>query len=201
MSTPLTINDLISAYASGYFPMAEGRDTKELYWYSPEERGIILLDKFNIPRSLMKFMRHCHYEIKFDTAFEQVIRACADTKSEKRDNTWINDEIIYLYCELAQAGYAHSVECWTGDKLSGGLYGVSLGGAFFGESMFSHAPNASKVALVHLVSKLRDLGYTLLDTQYTNDHLMQFGVTSVKKTEYLEMLENALKNSPRVFQK
>lgn len=196
MSDSLTATELLRAYTAGYFPMADSRDGNELYWFCPEERGIIPLDAFNVPRSLKKFMRHCPYEIKFDTEFEQVIRACADMKSEKRENTWINDQIIALYCELSEKGYAHSVECWAEGKLVGGLYGVSIGGAFFGESMFSYAQNASKVALVYLVAKLRDLGYTLLDTQYTNNHLVQFGVTNVKKTEYLEMLKNALEISP-----
>lgn len=192
MTAPLTIKDLLNAYASGYFPMADDRNAKELYWYSPEERGILPLDNFHVPHSLQKFMRESPYKVTFDTAFEQVIRACADVKSEKRKNTWINDQIIALYCELAEKGFAHSVECWHENKLVGGLYGVSLGKAFFGESMFSTMTNASKIALVHLVENLHERGYTLLDTQYVNDHLLQFGIVSIKKEDYLARLEKAL---------
>ncbi len=193
---PLTVNVLLSAYAAGYFPMADSRDAEELYWYSPEERGILPLDAFHIPRSLRKFMRAHPYEIKFNTAFPDVIRACAEMKSEKRRETWINDKIISLYCELAELGYAHSVEAWLDSRLVGGLYGVSLGRAFFGESMFSRADNASKIALVHLVERLHALGYILLDTQYINDHLLQFGAKSIPRTTYMQLLEKALAITP-----
>lgn len=195
MTSSLTSVQLLQAYASGYFPMADSRDGEKLYWYSPQERGILPLDSFHVPRSLQKFMRQCPYEVRFNTAFEQVIRACADAKTENRRETWINDQIIALYSELAEKSHAHSVECWQDDQLAGGLYGVSLGSAFFGESMFSNRTNASKVALVHLVTRLREKGYTLLDTQYTNDHLMQFGIKSVEKAEYLRLLYNALRIS------
>jgi leucyl/phenylalanyl-tRNA--protein transferase len=149
-----------------------------------------------VPGSLKKFLRHSPYEVRVDTDFEQVIRACADARTTTRQGTWINDEIIRLYCELARRGFAHSVECWQDERLVGGLYGVSLGGAFFGESMFSLAENASKVALVHLVERLRAAGYTLLDTQYVNEHLLQFGVIEIARADYLKLLENALKVSP-----
>jgi leucyl/phenylalanyl-tRNA--protein transferase len=192
----LTADTLLAAYAQGYFPMADGRDERELFWYTPELRGILPLADFHVPRSLRKFLRDCPYEVKIDTAFEQVIRACADTRSPKRRETWINDDIIALYSEIARRGFAHSVECWSGEKLAGGLYGVSLGGAFFGESMFSHAENASKVALVHLVERLKRAGYTLLDTQYVNEHLLQFGVREIARADYLALLEKALKVSP-----
>lgn len=192
----LTADALLAAYANGYFPMADGRDEKELYWYMPEQRGILPLDKFHIPGRLKKFMRDCPYDIKIDSAFEKVIRACADIRTDKRDATWINDTIISLYCELAELGFAHSVECWQQGELVGGLYGVSLGAAFFGESMFSTATNASKVALVSLVEKLKRLGYQLLDTQYVNDHLVQFGVQEIARTDYLVLLEKALNASP-----
>lgn len=191
---PLTAEALLAAYATGYFPMADGREEKELYWYAPEQRGILPLDGFHVPRSLQKFMRHSPYEVRVDTAFEAVIRACADLRAEK--GTWINDTIIRLYTRLWDLGFAHSVECWEEDRLIGGLYGVSLGGAFFGESMFSIAVNASKVALVHLVERLRMAGYTLLDTQYLNDHLKQFGVREIPRPDYLELLAKALKASP-----
>jgi len=192
----LTTDQLLLAYASGYFPMADGRNAAELYWYAPEMRGVLPLEHFHIPRSLQKFLKTSPYAITVDTCFEQVIRACADTVTEKRQDTWINDHIIALYSELAAQEYAHSVECWHEGKLVGGLYGVSLGGAFFGESMFSVAPNASKVALVHLVERLRKAGYRLLDTQYTNEHLKQFGVQEMPKKDYLECLEKALNASP-----
>lgn len=193
MSQELNTEQLLIAYASGYFPMADSRDAQELYWYAPDERGILPLDRFHIPRSLKKFMRSHPYEITFDRAFPNVIRACAESKSEKRKETWINDQIISLYCQLAQRGNAHSAECWHEGELVGGLYGVSLGGAFFGESMFSRKDNASKVALVHLVERLRERNYLLLDTQYINDHLLQFGAVTVTKTHYMKLLDDALK--------
>jgi leucyl/phenylalanyl-tRNA--protein transferase len=196
MTAPLTAEQLLHAYASGCFPMAESRDAEELCWFCPEERGILPLDAFHVPRSLRKFLRHCPYGVTFDAAFADVIRACADTRSHTRENSWINDHIIALYCELAAKGYAHSVECWQDGALAGGLYGVTLGGAFFGESMFSRRENASKVALAHLVARLRERGYLLLDTQYINNHLLQFGATTVLKAEYLRLLENALSSSP-----
>lgn len=192
----LTADELLAAYAQGYFPMADSRHAEELYWYYPERRGILPLDDFHVPGSLKKFLRNSPYEVRMDTAFESVIRACAETRNLKRHDTWINDEIIALYCELAHRGFAHSVECWQGETLAGGLYGVSLGGAFFGESMFSHAPNASKVALVHLVDRLRRVGYMLLDTQYVNAHLLQFGVKEIVRGDYLALLAKALKVSP-----
>jgi leucyl/phenylalanyl-tRNA--protein transferase len=192
----LTTEALLAAYASGYFPMADSRDAKELHWYYPVRRGVLPLDTFHVPRSLQKFLRHNPYRVTFDRVFEQVIHACADMRSAKRKESWINDRIIALYCELAEQGYAHSVECWKGEELVGGLYGVSLGGAFFGESMFSVAGNASKVALVFLVERLRQAGYRLLDTQYVNDHLLQFGVKEIPRSDYLSLLEKALKASP-----
>lgn len=177
--------------------MADSRDGDELHWYSPMRRGVLPLDeRFHVPRSLQKFMRQNPYTIHVDTAFAEVIRACADTRSEKRTDTWINDMIIGLYEQLAAQGHAHSVEAWHEGRLVGGLYGVSIGGAFFGESMFSRLPHASKVALVHLVQRLRNAGYMLLDTQYVNDHLRQFGVLEVPRSDYLAYLENALNASP-----
>ena len=193
----LTPETLLSAYTRGYFPMADNREGDELRWYSPMHRGVMPLDeRFHVPRSLQKFIKNCPYELRVDTAFGEVIRACADARSDKRKETWINDTIIGLYETLAKQGNAHSVECWQEGKLVGGLYGVSLGGVFFGESMFSHATHASKVALVHLVERLRKAGYGLLDTQYINDHLRQFGVLEIPRTEYLEWLAEALYVEP-----
>lgn len=177
--------------------MADSREGEDLHWYSPMRRGVMPLDEqFHVPRSLQKFMRDCPYELRVDTAFREVIVACAEQRSPKRQDTWINDTIIDLYSELSRQGHAHSVESWLNGKLVGGLYGVSIGGAFFGESMFSTASHASKIALVRLVDILRRAGYLLLDTQYVNDHLRQFGVQEVPRAVYLQSLEKALNASP-----
>jgi leucyl/phenylalanyl-tRNA---protein transferase len=189
----LTGELLLQAYANGYFPMAESRDAKQLYWFYPEKRGVIPLEEFHVPATLAKFLRKNPFTVTVDKAFPGVIRACA----ERHEDTWINDEIIALYCTLHEQGFAHSVECWENDMLVGGLYGVALAGAFFGESMFSKKPNASKVALVHLVKLLKNAGYTLLDTQYVNDHLKQFGVMEIPREEYLEKLQAALRVTPQ----
>lgn len=182
---------LLNAYARGYFPMAENKESAELHWYFPEQRGVIPLTDFHVPKSLAKFLKRDPFTYSTDRAFREVITACAE-----RDSTWINDQIIDLYCTLHDMGYGHSVECWNGERLVGGLYGVTLGGAFFGESMFSRATNASKAALVHLVKILNDAGYTLLDAQYVNEHLVQFGITEIPREEYLERLERALNSPP-----
>ncbi len=186
---------LLESYANGYFPMALARDEAELYWFSPEERGVIPLDGFRIPRGLRRALKTRPYRVTVDQDFEGVIRACADTPRDE-DGTWINAEIIALYTALHHMGHAHSIEVWHEATLVGGLYGVSLGGAFFGESMFSHASDASKIALVRLVEILRAAEYRLLDTQYVNDHLQQFGVQAVPKADYMIKLENALSASP-----
>ncbi len=190
----ITADTLLRAYAKGYFPMADSRHDEAVYWFHPERRGILPLDAFHVPASLRKFMRRSQANITFDQAFETVIRQCADTRSG--GETWINDAIIGLYCELFARGAAHSVECWEEGKLMGGLYGVSLGGAFFGESMFSLAPNASKMALAALVERLKAAGYVLLDAQYVNEHLKQFGAREISRLDYLQVLRNALKVSP-----
>ena len=195
--TKITPALLLQAYASGYFPMAMASDDHELYWFSPEERGVIPLETFHIPRGLKRALKARPYRVTVDQAFDAVIRGCAEvTGKGARDETWINEEIIALYTALHRQGHAHSVEVWEGKVLVGGLYGVSLGGAFFGESMFSRAADASKIALVHLVSILREAGYELLDTQYVNDHLKQFGVVAMPKANYMVKLEKALSASP-----
>lgn len=191
----LTPEMLLVAYANGYFPMALEQDDPELYWFSPEERGVLPIAEFNIPRGLKRVMKKHPFTLKVDTAFEAVIRACG-TITPTRHETWINEEIVSLYTALHRMGHAHSVETWRDGKLVGGLYGVSLGGAFFGESMFSREPEASKVALVTLVEILAEAGYALLDTQYVNDHLKQFGVEAVPKRRYKTKLEKALNASP-----
>ena len=166
----LTPEILLAAYAAGVFPMAESADDPELFWVDPHRRGIIPLDAFHLPRRLRRVVRQGKFEIRCDSAFEEVVRGCAEA-TEKRPNTWINDEIVRLYAALFERGAAHSVECRRGGALVGGLYGVSIGAAFFGESMFSRETDASKVALVHLVARLRLGGYRLLDTQFLTPHL------------------------------
>lgn len=188
----LTPAILLNAYSQGVFPMAEDQNAEELLWFSPEERGVIPLDAFHLPRSLQKYMRTMPYEIHLNKDFSAVIKNCADKRTASRKETWINQTIIDVYTQLHHLGHAHSVEAWREGKLMGGLYGVSLGGAFFGESMFSDATNASKVCLVALVQHLKRRGFTLLDCQWVNDHLTQFGCIPIKKREYLRQLEAAL---------
>lgn len=167
--------------------MAPSKESDQLDWYRPRMRGILPLDRFNVPRSLKKFLAAGPFEIRINTAFEEVMRGCAD-----RNNTWINARIIALYTELHRRGHAHSVECWRDGQLAGGLYGVQLGGAFFGESMFSRADNASKAALVALVERLNARGFLLLDAQYSNDHLKQFGVKNIPADKYDLRLKEAI---------
>jgi leucyl/phenylalanyl-tRNA---protein transferase len=187
----ITPQILLKAYAAGVFPMAENADDPALYWVEPEERGIIPLDAFHIPRSLRKTIRQQPYEIRVDTAFNDVIRLCAERTRERKE-TWINNRIISLYSQLHKINCAHSVEAWRDGELVGGLYGVKIGAAFFGESMFSRATDASKICLVHLVARLNFGGFQLLDAQFVNPHLIQFGTQSIKKAQYHKRLEPAL---------
>jgi len=187
----ITPDLLLRAYAQGVFPMAERHDDPTLYWLSPESRGIIPLDAFHVPRRLARTVRSDRFTVTVDTAFDEVMRACAAAKPG-REETWINAEIVSLYTELYRTGFAHSVECWNGATLAGGLYGVSLGAAFFGESMFSRERDASKVALVHLVARLIAGGYALLDTQFLTEHLAQFGAVAIPRHAYLERLSRAV---------
>ncbi len=188
-SYPRTIQPdfLLMAYSSGYFPMADHR-TGEIGWYSPDPRTIFELDEFRIPRSLRLTLKKEPFEIQLNRAFEEVMRGCAE-----REETWISGEIIGSYGELHRLGFAHSVECWKDGMLAGGLYGVAIGGAFFGESMFSRQRDASKVALVHLVRRLRERGFELLDTQFTTPHLARFGAKELPREDYLKRLARALK--------
>jgi leucyl/phenylalanyl-tRNA--protein transferase len=185
---------LLKAYASGVFPMAESATDPEVFWVRPETRGIIPLDGLHVPRSLAKTVRQARFEVRFDHHFEAVIDACAEAREERR-STWINAPIREAYVELYRRGHCHSVECWRDGGLAGGLYGVTLGRAFFGESMFSRARDASKVALVCLVERLRTCGFVLLDTQFTTEHLKRFGAIDVPRRRYEKLLEEALTGS------
>lgn len=177
---------LLRAYALGWFPMGTGRRSR-IEWFSPDPRGILPLETFHAPSRLKRVVRQARFEVRFDTAFEAVMRACAD-----REETWITEDIIGSYVTLHRLGFAHSVETWQDEVLVGGLYGVALGGAFFGESMFHTVTDASKVALVALVERLKARGFTLLDTQWVTPHLAQFGGTEIRRSEYLERLAAAL---------
>ena len=179
---------LLSAYASGWFPMAVAPG--DIRWYSPDPRGIIPLDTFHVSRRLARSLRQHRFEIRVNTSFRTVIEACADR--ENADGDWIDGEIIESYCALHERGFAHSVEAWRDGVLAGGLYGVALGGAFFGESMFHRENDASKAALAALVDRLRGRAYTLLDTQWVTEHLAQFGATEIPRRRYLRMLDGAL---------
>lgn len=183
----LTPEVVLYAYRIGVFPMAHPDDDNEIYWYSPNPRAVLPLDTFHVPRNLKKLVRREPFEVVSDRDFKAVIRACAE-----RDSTWISDELVRVYSELNEQGFAHSVECWLDGRLVGGLYGVALGGAFFGESMFHRETDASKVALVHLVRRLRRGGYVLLDTQYATPHLEQFGLKQIPREKYIKLLEEAV---------
>ena len=188
----LTPEILLQAYAAGIFPMAERADDPELFWVDPRRRGIMPLDAFHVPRRLARLLRQERFAVSADRAFAAVMQGCAEA-SETRPSTWINGEIVRLYTALFERGAAHSIECWQEGELAGGLYGVSLGAAFFGESMFSRQRDASKVALVHLVAHLRVGGYRLLDTQFLTPHLAQFGGIEITRARYHRLLAEALR--------
>jgi len=183
---------VVMAYCKGYFPMADP-DTGVIEWYSPDPRAIIPLDGFHVPRSVKRTLRRGVYDLRVDTAFDAVIRACA-----ARHETWISDEIVRVYGVLHARGFAHSVEAWYKGELAGGLYGVAIRGAFFGESMFSRKPDASKVSLVRLVDLMRTAGFVLLDTQFINEHLKQFGAHEITRDRYLALLASALRQEARL---
>lgn len=191
---PVLTPDLIrQAYRLGYFPMADGRKGGEVNWYDPQQRGILPLDRFHVPRSLRKAINQHHFLVTFDRDFATVISGCADARAE----TWINDDIINVYTQLHREGDAHSAEAWSVDTdgnmtLVGGVYGIALGGAFFGESMFSTLSNASRVALVFLAARLHRQGYSLFDAQFFNPHLVQFGLTEIPRQRYHRLLAAAL---------
>ena len=191
----LSPETLIKAYALGVFPMAEHHDDDRIFFVDPDERGILPLDQVHLPRSLKKRVRQRPYRITVNQAFDQVIDGCR-TITDSREESWINPQIRQLYCALHRLGFAYSVEAWqdngTDAQLVGGLYGVALAGAFFGESMFSRATDASKIALVHLMARLQAGGFTLLDTQFSNPHLEQFGVLEIPRDDFKIMLGEAL---------
>lgn len=200
MNTPaspsLTPENVLYAYCRGAFPMADGRHG-HVQWYSADPRAVIPMvdDGLYVPRSLRKLMRRQPFEVTFDQAFEQVIHACAEPRPNN-DQTWINDEIITVYTQLHDQGFGHSCECWQQGELVGGVYGLGIGRAFFAESMFSRVSNASKVALVRLVRRLREVGVVLFDVQFTNPHLEQFGVVEISAADYMARLEVALQAEP-----
>jgi leucyl/phenylalanyl-tRNA--protein transferase len=187
MDEPLTPETLLRAYAIGIFPMAEDRDSDEVFWVDPRRRGILPLDGFHMSRSLRRRIRRGDHEIRTDSAFSEVVAGCAE-----REETWINGQIAELYAALHAAGFAHSLEVWQDGALAGGVYGVTLGGAFFGESMFSRRTDASKIALAYLVDRLRLGGFTLFDAQFVTPHLRRLGATEISRGEYHRRLLAAL---------
>ncbi|MCX8501004.1 MAG: leucyl/phenylalanyl-tRNA--protein transferase [Alphaproteobacteria bacterium] len=187
----LTVETLLFAYSQGFFPMSKTRNSSEIFMVDPLQRGILPLDGFHIPRRLQQRMRNQPYELRINTDFAAVLAQCAAAAPDRHE-TWINHEIAELYLQLHRTGYAHSVESWQDGRLVGGLYGVSYRAAFFGESMFSRATDASKVALVHLVRILRQAGFVLLDTQFLNAHLAQFGVIEIPRDDYRQRLQQAM---------
>lgn len=194
----ITPQVLLKAYACGIFPMAESADDNALYWIEPERRGILPLDSIHIPKRLSRTIRQGRFEIRIDSDFDGVIDGCAGSRPERR-STWINGRIRTLYRELFKLGHCHTVEAWREGRLVGGLYGVHLGGAFFGESMFSTERDASKIALVYLAARLKFGGFSLLDTQFVTDHLTRFGAIEVTRDAFQRRLEGALAVSADFF--
>ncbi|MEZ4536824.1 MAG: leucyl/phenylalanyl-tRNA--protein transferase [Cyanobacteriota/Melainabacteria group bacterium] len=185
MKEPFTKDLVLSAYSQGIFPM--GHDDGTIRWYSPDPRCIFDFDKFHVPRRLMRTYKSGKFEMKVNSAWRKVLKACAD-----RDSTWITDDIFRVYTEMHEAGFAHSVEAYYEGKLAGGLYGVSIGGAFMGESMFHNVTDASKISLIYLVERLKSRGFVLLDSQYMTDHLSTLGAVLIPRQEYLRRLDRAL---------
>lgn len=183
-------DQLLNCYASGVFPMGEARDDPRIFLVEPDQRGVIPLDGFHVPSRLRRTVRSDAFEVRVNTAFDAVVEACAAAAPDREDS-WINAPIRRLYGELHARGHAHSIECWRDERLAGGLYGVTLGGAFFGESMFSRERDASKVALVHLVARLKRGGWRLLDAQFLTAHLGQFGAVETPQSTYLRLLQAA----------
>lgn len=187
MEEKLNPAQLLYAYSNGYFPMSHEEEDGEIYWHRPAMRGVIPLEKFHISKNMKRLWKNHPYSLRMNTSFSEVVKACAN-----RSTTWINDEILDAYTQLHEMGYAKSFEVWRDDELVGGLYGVDLGRAFFGESMFSRETNTSKLALIFLVEHLRENNYLLLDTQYLNNHLKQFGAIEISDEKYMAILSQAI---------
>ena len=190
----LTPETVLDAYASGIFPMAKSAESDSVFWVNPQRRGILPLDKFHLPRRLARDLRAEKFEIRIDTAFEDVMRGCAEPNIN-RASTWINNSIIEIFTILFERSVAHSVECWLNEELVGGLYGIALGGAFFGESMFTRSRDASKIALAHLVARLIQGDYTLLDTQFVTEHLSRVGAIEISRAAYHRLLDRAMSSN------
>ncbi len=188
---PIDLDLLMRAYASGIFPMSDARDDPDTFWIEPERRAILPLEGFKLSKSLAKSIRQERFRVTADTSFAQIIATCAEERDDRRE-TWINPEIEDAFCVLHTMDHAHSIECWLGGELVGGLYGLAMGRAFFGESMFSRATDASKVALAYLVARMKVGGFVLLDCQFMTDHLASLGAIEIAQEEYLLLLEAAL---------
>ncbi len=197
-ASAISPDELLKAYTLGYFPMARSRDDKDVVWVLPDERGVIPLESARLPRRLKRFIKTEPFEIRINTAFADVIMACGEP-TRARPDTWINDAIIEAYSELHFRGCAHSVECWRDGKLAGGLYGIVLGAAFCGESMFSRERDASKVAMAHLITRLKIGDFHFIDAQFYNEHLVQFGLIGMPDDDYQIVLEDALQSEANFF--
>lgn len=191
MTEPLDLSLLMRGYASGVFPMADSADAPDIYWVEPKRRGILPLDRFHLSKSLAKVLKSDRFETTVDVAFEDVVRLCGEPAPD-RPSTWINDMILDAVVRLHRMGQAHSVETWEDGRLVGGLYGIRLGGAFFGESMFSRATDASKIALCHLVARMRVGGFSLLDCQFITPHLASLGAIDISRDDYVSLLASAV---------
>ena len=194
----IPINSVIDAYKQGMFPMAETCSSKEIYWIEPKKRGVFQFDKIKIPKKFKRFLKKNNFQIAIDTNFEQVINNCAKLNSSRKD-TWINSTIKKIYIEMHNTGLAHSVECYLNKELVGGLYGIKIGRIFFGESMFSFVSNASKVTLIHLLERLKIGGFKVLDTQFINEHLKQFGAVEVSNKEFKSIIEKNINKEANFY--
>ncbi len=194
----IPINSVIEAYKQGMFPMAETYSSKEIYWIEPKKRGVFYFNKIKIPKKFKRFLKKHNFQIAIDNNFEQVINNCAKLNSSRKD-TWINSTIKKIYIEMHNSGLAHSVECYLNNELVGGLYGIKIGRIFFGESMFSFVSNASKVTLVHLLERLKIGGFKILDTQFINEHLKQFGAIEVSNKEFKSIIEKNINKEANFY--
>ena len=194
----IPISTVLDAYQKGLFPMAETFSSNEIYWIEPKKRGIFLFENIKVPKKFQKFLKNINFDIAVDYNFSEVINNCAKITTTRKD-TWINNTIKKLYTEMYEKGYAHSIECYKNNTLVGGLYGIEIGGIFFGESMFSFVSNASKVALIHLFERLKIGGFKILDTQFINDHLKQFGATELSNKEFIKLVNKNKDNKTNFY--